>query len=92
MNKYRTAAGGWRLLRNEAELEVDEKHERNDEGVARGDYIGNSRMLRFYRPWDCPHFALGSTRLSAPVHLVFGPRLLCPLAIGVSHATGGMAY
>ena len=35
-------------------------------------------------------FTLDITRLSEPLHLFFGPRLLCPLMIGESHETGCM--
>ena len=39
-----------------------------------------------------PYFTLGITRLSEQMHLVFVPRLLCPLVIGESHEAGCMGH
>ena len=47
-------------------------------------------MLCFYHPWECLYFTLDITYLSASMHLVFSPRLICPLMIGESHDTGCM--
>ena len=47
-------------------------------------------------PWwpsaraPCVYLTLDITRLSESLHLVYDPRLLCPLMLGISHETSCM--